>query len=63
MTNPLLAFGPYVPPTIEPKLPDSPYFWLPVDASSSTAAQVDPLFNYIMWVNVISVPSAVSFKR
>jgi len=35
-----------------PTLPDSPFFWLPVDAST-TGESVDGLFDYIMWVNVV----------
>jgi cytochrome c oxidase subunit 2 len=34
------------------KFPESPYFWMPVRASTSADA-VDGLFDYIMWVNVI----------
>jgi cytochrome c oxidase subunit 2 len=37
-----------------PKLNDSPYFWMPVRAST-TAEPVDSLFDYIMWVNIVSV--------
>lgn len=35
------------------KFPESPYFWMPVRASTSADA-VDGLFDYIMWVNVVS---------
>src|SRR6185312_1444719 len=57
MTTNLLALLSYVPadePANVPKLNDSPYFWMPVRASTSADA-VDGLFDYIMWVNVISV--------
>jgi cytochrome c oxidase subunit II len=49
----LLSMALADPPTNVPKLNDSPYFWLPVDAST-TAADPDNLFGYIMWVSVIS---------
>lgn len=54
MTNllSLLAYGASAGPSNIPKLPDSPYFWLPV-AGSTTADSVDGLFNYIMWVSEI----------
>jgi cytochrome c oxidase subunit 2 len=57
MTTTLLSFlaaAPTGETPIVPKLPDSPFFWLPVDASTGVKA-VDDLFDYIMWVNVISV--------
>jgi len=34
------------------KLPESPFYWLPAHGST-TADQVDPLFNYIYWVSVL----------
>lgn len=49
----LLAMALMDPPSNLPKFPDSPYFWLPVDAST-TAGDPDQLFTYIMWVSVIS---------
>lgn len=49
----VLAMALAGPPSNVPKLPDSPYFWLPV-SGSKTADISDPLFNYIMWVSVIS---------
>jgi len=53
MTNllALLAFAPADDPQAM-KFPDSPYFWMPVRASTSSDG-VDELFDYIMWVNVI----------
>jgi heme/copper-type cytochrome/quinol oxidase subunit 2 len=49
-----LLFMPLSDPTNNiPKLNPSPYFWLPVDAST-TASDPDRLFDYIMWVSVIS---------
>jgi cytochrome c oxidase subunit 2 len=47
----LLSFGPDEPANI-PKLNPSPYFWMPVQGSTSAEA-VDSLFNYIMWVNIV----------
>jgi cytochrome c oxidase subunit 2 len=54
MTNllSLLAFAPDEPTNV-PKLPDSPYFWLPVQGST-TGQEYDSLFGFIMWVSVIS---------
>ena len=54
MTNLLaLMFAPSAPDlTNGVKLPESPYFWLPVNGST-TAESVDGLFNYIYWVSVI----------
>ena len=49
----LLAMALSDPASNVPKLNDSPYFWLPV-AASTTADQPDRLFDYIMWVSVIS---------
>src|SRR5438045_1394019 len=54
MTNlsSLLAFAPEDQPATAPKLGDSPFFWLP-RSGSTTAAPVDSLFDYIMWINVL----------
>jgi cytochrome c oxidase subunit II len=46
------AFAAFAGPSNIPKLPDSPYFWLPVNAST-TADNVDGLFDYVMWVSAI----------
>jgi len=48
-----LAIGPEDQPPTAPKLGDSPYFWLP-RSGSTTAGPVDSLFDYIMWINVLS---------
>ncbi len=40
-------------PSNAPKLGESPYFWL-LKAGSTTAEHVDGLFDYIMWVSVVS---------
>ncbi len=55
MMNPLLtlAFAPIPVPNNVPTLNPSPYFWLPVPASTM-AQPIDDLFNYVMWVSVIS---------
>jgi cytochrome c oxidase subunit II len=36
-----------------PKLPDSPYFWMP-SQSSTVANQIDWLFDVMMWLSVLS---------
>jgi cytochrome c oxidase subunit II len=38
--------------TPKPKFPDSPHFWMPLDASTSTGT-VDGLFNFLMWISVV----------
>lgn len=50
----LLSFAPAEQPSNAPKLMDSPDYWLPV-SGSTTAESVDPIFNYIYWVSVVSV--------
>jgi len=50
----LLSVAPGEEPSNLPKLPDSPYFWMPV-RGSTTADYVDGLFSYIMWVSIISL--------
>ncbi|HEX2734673.1 MAG TPA: cytochrome c oxidase subunit II [Polyangiaceae bacterium] len=42
------------PERFTPKVPESDHFWVPNEASTM-AGTVDSLFNYIMWVSVISV--------
>ncbi len=41
-------------PSNIPTLGESPYFWLPKSGSNATQQHVDPLFDYIMWVSIIS---------
>jgi cytochrome c oxidase subunit 2 len=36
----------------KPKFPDSPHFWMPLDASSNTES-IDGLFNFLMWISVV----------
>jgi cytochrome c oxidase subunit 2 len=36
----------------KPKFPESPHFWVPLDASTSTE-MVDRLFDYIMWISIL----------
>jgi len=50
---PLLALAPFQEPSNTPKLPDSPYFWLPVRAST-VGESYDGLFMFIMWVSIVS---------
>jgi len=49
-----LSFASFAPdePSNAPKLPESPFFWLPAPGST-TVEHVDGLFDYIMWVNVL----------
>lgn len=49
----LTAFTAMQPPADLPKSPDSPFFWMPVQASK-LAAEIDWLFDYIMWISVLS---------
>lgn len=51
MTNLLLSA--LAEPIIKPKSPDSPFFWVPVQAST-VSEDIDALFVYIMWCSVVS---------
>jgi cytochrome c oxidase subunit II len=35
-----------------PKFPESPHFWVPLDASTSSGT-VDGLFDFIMWISIV----------
>ena len=47
----LLAFAAFGAEPKLPKLPDSPYFWMPPSASVTTE-NIDALWNFMLWMSL-----------
>lgn len=45
---------PATPPLIVPKVPPSPFFWMPNDASTF-AGSYDGLFSFLLWISLVSL--------